>query len=239
MRIIDKNTDFYDYLQNVYPDDTFTLDRSGESYMLTKEMICGHLWLRPRGGPAKLYTNKPVYELGSLQVGGTIWLLLFSLIGKQCSGTHPADYTVELITSWKNYNKPRKLIQLKLIDFGYVTHFFDTEPCGYYFNDFDKDIIMAKVDALVDEVNTDNCRFHDITSHQIQISGKYVTKHFPILKASGISNCIDPLDIYNAFDEYFSLEKQAAERTDAEGTTNNDKIINHGFDTKVSFRGKA
>ena len=56
--------------------------------------------------------------------------------------------------------------------------------------------------------------------------------------STGIATIVLPEDIYNAFDEYFSLEKTASESTIAEGTTNKDKIINHGFDTKTSFRGK-
>ena len=61
---------------------------------------------------------------------------------------------------------------------------------------------------------------------------------YPILKASGFPNLINPTEMYNAIDEYFSLKKAAAEFTEAKGTTNNDKIKNHGFDIKTSFRGK-
>ena len=43
MRIIDKNTDFYDYWQNVYKDDTFTFDRR-DSFLLTKEILCSNLY---------------------------------------------------------------------------------------------------------------------------------------------------------------------------------------------------
>ena len=42
MRIIDKNTDFYDFYQDVYRDDTFTFDRR-DSYILSKEMICNKI----------------------------------------------------------------------------------------------------------------------------------------------------------------------------------------------------
>jgi hypothetical protein len=34
------------------------------------------------------------------------------------------------------------------------------------------------------------------------------------------------------------MEKSKLETTEAKGTTNDDKIIMHGFDTKTSFRGK-
>ena len=60
----------------------------------------------------------------------------------------------------------------------------------------------------------------------------------PLLKACGIANLIDADTMYYAIDEYFSLMKTASETTTAEGTTNKDKIVNHGFDTKTSFRGK-
>ena len=38
MRILDKHYDFYDYLQNIYPDKTITFDRT-KSFVLTKDMI--------------------------------------------------------------------------------------------------------------------------------------------------------------------------------------------------------
>ena len=41
MRIIDKNTDFYDYYQNIYPDDSLIFDRT-DSFLLSKEDLCGY-----------------------------------------------------------------------------------------------------------------------------------------------------------------------------------------------------
>ena len=40
MRIIDKNKDFYDYLQGIYPDRLLVFDRTG-SFVLTKQALCG------------------------------------------------------------------------------------------------------------------------------------------------------------------------------------------------------
>ena len=42
MRIIDNNTDYYDWLQNVYPDDSLVFDRR-DSFLVTKEIFCNHL----------------------------------------------------------------------------------------------------------------------------------------------------------------------------------------------------
>ena len=60
----------------------------------------------------------------------------------------------------------------------------------------------------------------------------------PLLSACGIANIVSPIDMFSAIEEYFSIEKTKAERTEPLGATNNDKIVMHGFDTKTSFRGK-
>ncbi len=65
-----------------------------------------------------------------------------------------------------------------------------------------------------------------------------VEKHIPLLKACGIAKCVDPLEVFLSFEEYFSLEKSSAERTASVGLTNLEKIGNHGFDLKTSFRGR-
>ena len=59
----------------------------------------------------------------------------------------------------------------------------------------------------------------------------------PILKATKIGTVVDPRDIFYSIEEYFSLEKSDSERIEPIGATNDDKIVMHGFDTKVSFRG--
>jgi len=46
------------------------------------------------------------------------------------------------------------------------------------------------------------------------------------------------VDIYLAFEEYFATQITNNERTESTGLTDKEKIENHGFDTKVSFRGK-
>ena len=77
-----------------------------------------------------------------------------------------------------------------------------------------------------------------INEYTICIGNDKFKKHIPLLKASGLANCIDPLDVFLAFEEYFSLEKTSSERRDPIGTTDINKIESHGFDVKSSFRGK-
>lgn len=59
LRIIDKNTDFYDYIQGIYRDDTVVFDRT-DSFILSKDMVCSKLHRAP--------------EFLLLQVCNTFWL---------------------------------------------------------------------------------------------------------------------------------------------------------------------
>ena len=116
MRIIDKNTDFYDFYQNIYPDNTLTFDRT-DSFILSKEDLCEYL-------PVDKYTLEGDFEFLLLQVCNTFWLFLVTII-KIDEDRRVKDYTVELLTSWKNYDKPRCLIQLDIISWlGYQASAF-------------------------------------------------------------------------------------------------------------------
>ena len=152
------------------------------------------------------------------------------------------DYKLTLISNWDNYNRERALIKLDVIEFDWSIRWEVSDKTGFRRDsEIDMDRLKEKADILVQAVNTKNYKEMQSLNYYSYFSGdgKKVEKHIPILKACGISNFIAPMEFYMAIDEYFSLEKQASEKTDAEGTTNNDKIVNHGFDTKTSFRGKV
>ena len=61
-------------------------------------------------------------------------------------------------------------------------------------------------------------------------------QNLPILKACGIARLIDPVSMFCAIEEYYSIEKTASETTEARGVTDVDKVIMQGFDAKTSFR---
>ena len=76
MRIIDKNTDYYDYLQNVYPDDTTVFDRS-DSYLLTKKALCEYMYaMKPGKGFPREDADIEQANFVLLQIGCTYWLFL-------------------------------------------------------------------------------------------------------------------------------------------------------------------
>lgn len=234
MRIIDKNTDFYDYLQGIYPDRSVTFDRT-DSYILTKQIMCDHF----NCDGERLYNIRHRWVL--LQVCNTFWLFLID-ITKTDDCNRPENYSVELLSTWKNYEMDRSLIKLDIISPRWASFL---RPCYTYdpalnTQRLNKEEIKKYTRQLIDMVNTKNYSIRrSVNKHTVfNGDGTSTEKHIPILKASGFAACINPLDIYLSIEEYFSLEKQSLERTESIGITNKEKIENHGFDVKTSFRGK-
>ena len=233
MRIIDKQNDYYDYLQD--NEDTLVFDRRG-SYLLTKQDILDTISRRLN----TIHRDPDNFLL--LQCGASYWLIFVK--GLDVKGERPnkyaCDYSLRVVSSWKDYNQPLKLLSLRFIDFNYSWKYdiYDRVFKGRRYE------ITVNETKLMKEAQT----LKDAIIHkEYKVVGAWKDYRFKddynewgylILKASGIPAVIDPTEMYNAIDEYFSLKKTAAESTVAEGTTNNDKIKNHGFDTKTSFRGK-
>lgn len=233
MRIIDKNTDFYDYLQDVYRDNSTIFDRTS-SFVLTKEIMCEYL------ASVRRDKGEPGFVL--LQVCNTLWLFLIEITKYSNDGYFdaPKDYKLELLATWKNYDKKRSLIKIDFISFGWEIwrYIRDYKNRRWVYN---KDRIIKRTADLCKAIDTDNYdierRINGHTIYRGDFSTK-IEKHIPLLKACGMASYINPLDVYLAFDEYFSLEKQSKERTESTGITDKEKISNHGFDVKTSFRGK-
>lgn len=221
MRIIDKNTDFYDYIQNIYKDDTFTFDRR-DSFLLTKQIMRDNLhvgyW---RGWRAEHHHKNHNYIL--LQICNSFWLFKANFIKLSDDYTKVEEYQFELIKQWKDYDKPRKLCALDRIEFYYF---------GLKYENITPDLLVQSI-----HIN-DYKHKQDLTTYETYNGSEKVTKHIPLLKACGIADCVNPQDIYLAFEEYFSLEKSDSERREPLGTTDLDKVESHGFDKKISFRGK-
>ena len=238
MRIIDKNNDFYDYLQNVYRDGSITFDRT-DSFVLTKEDMCRRLTYVDSNYQKNISVGDANFVL--LQVCNTFWLFLTE-VTEVSSNNHIHNYSPILVSTWKDYSKPRTLIQLNIIKFSievrrtlYVNRKNWREKLKY-----DKAKVQKRQDTLVRAIATNDYEVESkINRCSVSLAGdNWVDKHIPLLKASGFASCIDPLDIYLSFEEYFSLGKTASERIESVGLTDREKIENHGFDTKVSFRGK-
>jgi hypothetical protein len=228
MRIIDKQNDYYDYLQD--NEDTLVFDRRG-SRLLTKEKIKDTV-----EGVLNSYYHVPhVFFL--LQCGASYWLLFVegTDIKKRTGFCGPAEvvgnYNIWVLSEWKEYNQPLKLLSFQAITFN--------QSWKYKFYDIHYYRRGIKRDLVIDRLRENSRALQEAVIHKdYGVFIDFSKDGYLLLKSSGIPNVIPPAEMYSAIDEYFSLKKTAAESTVAEGTTNNDKIKNHGFDTKTSFRGK-
>ena len=227
MRIIDKITDYYDYLQD--STDKLVFDRRG-SFLLTKELFCEKIRFTR-------YYWESKYRFVLLQCGATFWLPLVTIT--EWDAEHkPTDYTMELLATWKDYDKKRELLKLDLIN---VHRIYGMRV--WKTREFDHEKILARVSDIKNEIIHNNYDVETNISSYTKVTsskGGFVEEEqrIPILRACGVGSIIEPIEMFCAIEEYFSLEKTAFERTEAIGATNDDKIIMHGFDTKTSFRGK-
>lgn len=211
MRIIDSNKDFYDYCQNIYPDNTFTFDRRN-SYMLTKEEFAKSFY-------CDNYHGRDKERFITLQINHHFWLFKFTMTKVSEFGTC-LDYKMELLANWTDFNSNSVLILLSEVKFNWYLK---------KANEVEKFVMAIRNNDLQDRKDFD--KFYIIKD-----GNKKELRTIPILKNIGIASLTDAFEIYSAFESYFSEQKTNAERTEAIGTTNNDKITSHGFDLKKSFR---
>lgn len=235
MRILDKNTDFYDYLQNIYLDKTLTFDRT-KSFILTKDDMRDYIahsreWRTLAVGDRRFIL---------LQVCNMFWLFC-AKVTKVNRDQCLEDYSLDLLFTWKNYNKPRVLISLDIISVPWRINrqTYDYKK-GLFYHTGD---LSKQVSAIVAAIDTNEHKIirsmtSCIVSKQYRDGWIREEKNIPLLKASGLAQFIDPLEIYLSFEEYFSLEKTASERSESVGLTDKERVVNHGFDVKTSFRGK-
>lgn len=222
MRIIDKNYDFYDYLQGIYPDRTVTFDRTN-SFILSKNAILSGLDV--------MFFRNCVGHISYLllQVCNRFWLFEVTTT-KTNEYDRAVDCDIALMTTWTNYTVNRQLLSLNYIKL----------KGSYWYALYDAKTAERRQSIISDAINTNNYeKIYNLDSYSEWQNGNYIEKSIPLLKACGLADFIEPLDIYLAIEEYFSLEREASERRESIGLTNDDKITNHGFDTKISFRGTS
>lgn len=222
MKIIDSNKDYYDYIQSIYRDDTFIFDRR-DSYVLKKEEFADHF------DPC-CYGNDGAHGFVLLQICNKFWLFLLTVtcfFNGNC-----LDYDLSLIGIWNDYSTKREMIKLSKIYFGWqISDMLKKD--NFKIDEKMFSVLRSSISRNdYEEINVFN-RFSIWKGRDKEV------RHIPILRNIGIASLVSPEEIYFALEEYFSLEKTASERTESIGLTNNEKILNHGFNLKDSFRGKA
>ena len=164
-----------------------------------------------------------------LQVCNRFWLFETKVLSYDYDYGYVKDYTINLVSTWVNYNADRKLFS-----FNYIKLNGDDLFAHWSAKTEDR-----KHKIAIDAINRGNYtkEYSLSVEYGYRNNERTIIYDIPLLKASGFAEFINPLDIYLAIEEYFSLERTAAERRESIGLTNDDKITNHGFDTKISFRG--
>lgn len=212
MRIISKIKDFYDYISYEFSDkdDDIIFDRRN-SIILTKNDIVSFLNFNTK----KNYLSENNYLI--FQVGYLFFLIeVYDVEYKDviCCGVKQkefSNYKMKILSKWRNYNNKDAM------------NFYKLHRYFYYKTD-NQFIDYAKSEILSENDKMKRAGYADIKD-----------KTF-ILNETGLASIIEPKEIYLALDEYFSSLITDREKRESVGITNNEKIVNHGFDKKISFR---
>lgn len=233
MRIIDKNTDFYDYCQQVYKDDLVTFDRR-DSYNLTKGEFARKFKVECVYGKYKV-AEKTSFEATKfimLQVCNTFWLFKMNITevdNLPFKINYATDYSMELVAQWKDYDLPSVAIELSHIQFRLGVFSWRELPIT------DKIVEAMKLAIHTNDLLKPKTVFNNFT---VAVGDKVESRHIPLLRDIGIASLVNPEDIYFALDEYFSKKRTEGERIESVGITDKERAVNHGFDERTSFRGK-
>lgn len=207
MQILDKNKDFYDFYQNIYIDKTYTFDRRKSVYFHKEE------W------NDIFFNSERNYIYYVLQVGYSRYLYKITYIDVSKATvlipSHLDNYKVELIKYWKNYDN--------LVDFEFG---IAEELESYGYKNYHPAYEKQNIDSLY---NTELKKTY-------LYSSRLKDRSYPILYESGIASCTDSHQLYMDIEEWLSAQKEKELRTESKDITDKQKIINHGFDTRESFR---
>ena len=162
------------------------------------------------------YNNERNYVYYVLQVGYSRYLYKITYLGVSTGWViHLDNYKVELVKYWKNYDN------LVDFDFGIVE---ELESYGYknYHPSYEK----QSIDSL----------YNTKLKKSYLYASRLKDRLYPILCESGIASCTDSHQLYMDIEEWLSAQKEKELRTESKGITDKQKIVNHGFDTRESFR---
>ena len=215
MRIISKIKDFYDYISYEFSDkdDDIVFDRRN-SIILTKNDIAS--FLRLNDYEKKTYysdiSNYLIFQVGCLFYLIEVYDIKYKdVIYYGVKQKEFSNYKIKVLSKWHNYSNKD------------VMNFYKLHRYFYYKTD-NQFIDYAKSKILSEDDKMKSAGYTDIKDKTL------------IIGETGLASILDPKEVYLALDEYFSSLISDKEKTESVGITNNEKIVNHGFDKKISFR---
>lgn len=216
MRIISKIKDFYDYVSYELSDkdDNIVFDRRN-SLILTKDNIASFLGLNRYEKKTYYSTRHSNYLV--LQIGYLFFLIkIYDIEYKDvivCGVKEKefSNYKMKVLAKWRNYNNKSIMEFYKAYKY-------------YYYKTEEQFIDDIKNNKFSEDDRMKSAGYTDIKDKTL------------IISETGLASVLDPKEVYLALDEYFSSLITDKEKTESIGITNNEKIVNHGFDKKLSFR---
>ena len=151
-----------------------------------------------------------------LQVGYSRYLYKITYLGISTGWIiHLDNYKVELVKYWKNYDN--------LVDFEFgIAEKLESYGYKNYHPSYEKQSIDSLYNTELKKAYLYASRLKD--------------RSYPILYESGIASCTDSHQLYMDIEEWLSAQKERELRTESKDITDKQKIVNHGFDARESFR---
>ncbi|MGP1576701.1 MAG: hypothetical protein ACTTH7_04305 [Treponema sp.] len=210
MRIMDKYKDYYDFLGHTSEDRTLVYDRRG-STPLSKETVLYHIY----------HYSRDTSVIFGLQAGFKLFILqaihLQADFDPKTRILQHVTGDIQLVDSIDNVNwsgQPLQFVELEL-PFPRSNNRWYT-----YTGTWDR--------AYQHQLKTMPVMRRNGNELRIEVLAEK-----PLLRDTGIPALIPPFEIYKNLEMYISSLK--TEKT-VDIATNDEKIINHGFDLKSSFR---
>ena len=151
-----------------------------------------------------------------LQVGYSRYLYKITYLDVSTGWVmHLDNYKIELVKYWKNYDN--------LVDFEFgIAEKLESYGYKNYHPLYEKQSIDSLYNTELKKAYLYYSRLKD--------------RSYPILYESGIASCTDSHQLYMDIEEWLSAQKEKEFRTESKDITDKQKIVNHGFDTRESFR---
>lgn len=215
LRIIDKNKDYYDYFAHqVDSDDGVTFDRRGSIPLQHEDffnILSKHVKEHKYHQHLYWFSPKEPVEYNKLfavRAGIALFLIGLKLDIDETDFRNCIlkSYSMELIKTFEDFNYRGKVLDIVSVE------------CEKY-----------HLHAL-NKKNLENIKLTELTMRHFGLPDG-----FYILKNIGIPAMISPEKIYYGMETYlFSLKND--KDCESTGLTDCEKIVNHGFDKKTSFR---
>ena len=215
LRIIDKNKDYYDYLAHQPDsDDGVTFDRRGsiplrneDFFNILSEHVKNHKYYRRYWG---WWKEEPVKynKFFAVRAGVKLFLIGLKLEIDESDFRNCIlkSYKMEFIKTFEDFDYRGKILDI---------------------------VSVGNIDFLVTAINKK--RLENVKLSELVIKNMGLPDEFYILKNIGIPSIIPPEQIYYGMETYlFSLKND--QNCESKGLTDSEKIVNHGFDKKTSFR---